>query len=263
MALAWTPIDNQASSSGSSRVNTVPAGGVPLGALLVALVTEISNSAPGAGSIADAGGNAYTYNLGASANNVQSNGFTAIYTALVSAALTSGQLVTYTKAIPASNTRLVTGYVTGQDSATPVDASASTSAFGSSAGVTVTSGTPAQASPFYIGSAFGPGGGTSTQAASWNTIGLNSVAPTAISAWIQGSGTTPQTYNSTWSSSRVWAACILVVNPPITGGGGGGTINVPTMPLLGVVTSLDDHRKKRAPRRWYQTEETAKTRRVV
>jgi hypothetical protein len=42
------------------------------------------------------------------------------------------------------------------------------------------------------------------------------------------------------------------------GGGGGGTANVPTLPLLGVVTRLDDRRRARVPRRWYQVESNAK-----
>jgi hypothetical protein len=40
---------------------------------------------------------------------------------------------------------------------------------------------------------------------------------------------------------------------PATGGGGGSTFIAPTMPLLGVVTNLDDHRKKR-PKRWFTPE---------
>jgi hypothetical protein len=215
MALAYTPIDNQTNTSGATRTNTA-ASGVPLGALIVGIVMDNGNALPG-GSIADAGGNSYTLQAGANLNNVQANGFCEIFSAPVTTALTSGQIITYTKPVSGSAARLITGYVTGQDTTTPVDTAATASNFGNSQPVSTPSGTPAQSAPMYVGAAYGPGGGTATQAAGFTAINASSAAPTSVSGYIIGTGTTPQNYNPSWTGSRIWGSVILVINPASSG----------------------------------------------
>jgi hypothetical protein len=218
MALAVTQINFSVSNTGGNRTLAVPAGGVPLGALIVVPAVDTSNAPPNTGSVADAGGNAYTFQAGVSRNNVQANGFCAVFTAPVTTALTSTQLITYTKAVSGSTARVAALYVTGQDATTPVDTTATATGFGSGTAISVTSGTPANSGPLCIGMMGAISGGTVTPDAAWASQYNSTATLSEDVASLQVSGTATSTYAPTQSTSRTWGAIILVVNPPISGG---------------------------------------------
>jgi hypothetical protein len=225
MAFSITAIATNTNTTGATRTNSVPVGGVPLGSLVVTTTNDASNAAPGAGSVADAGGNTYTFQKGAAINGSNANGTINFFTAPVTTALTSGQLITYTKGVSGSAVLVNSVYVTGQDPTTPVDAAACASATGSSTTPSVTSGTPAVSTSFFMG-AMGTDvvGATITQpGGSWTSYFNNTSTREGSGASLTGSGTATQTYNPTFASAHNWAAIILVISP--LGGGGGANDN--------------------------------------
>ena len=132
----------------SNCVLTVPAGGVPAGALIVVLTGESSGST--AGSLADTAGNIYTTDFTLLPNGTASgNGFGMMFHVANCAALTAGQSITYTKHISADGSAMSAFYVKGVAASSVVDVSAS--ATGSSASPSVTSPTPAQAGDLFVG----------------------------------------------------------------------------------------------------------------
>ncbi|HET8921344.1 MAG TPA: hypothetical protein VFN27_16915 [Xanthobacteraceae bacterium] len=126
---------------------TVPAGGVPAGALICVAVAERSTTI--GGSMADSASNPYTQILGEVAT---ARGYSALFYAWNAAALAAGQTITWTKQnttdTGAMTAFYATGIVTDKD---PHDSAVDAVATGATTTPSVTSGTPADTGEFIVG----------------------------------------------------------------------------------------------------------------
>jgi hypothetical protein len=211
MAISVTLISSNNNAVGATISNSVPAGGVPAGALSVTAIMENKNSAP-AGSVTDTASNTYIAAVGANPNAATANGFVRIFYAWNVAALVSGNLITYNKVTSGDEANISSIYATGiQNSSDPLDSAASATATGSSSTPSVTSGTPAASGDLFVGTA-GLKTNTvffSTDASGWTSIAneANANIVNVFSYQINaGSGT--KTYNPVFDGSAPWAALI-------------------------------------------------------
>lgn len=212
---------------------TVPAGGVPAGALIVVVVCNRTNSAP-AGSVTDTAGNTYTAAAGANLNGAAANGYGRIFYAYNVAALVSGNSITFNNTGSTGRTAMSAFYATGIATASdPLVSSATATSTGNSAAPTVTSGVPTAANCLFVG-----GIAVRTVAATFVQDSTNGAWATPPNTAVNGSSTTgarvfggslvvadssAHTYAPTWTGSDLWAEMIVAFKPP--GGGSVGTAN--------------------------------------
>lgn len=212
MAVTVTNIGTATGSTVATAAITVPAGGIPVGSLIVVCVADSSVSIVG-GSVGDTGVNTYTRITGVDNNNLTTNGFGAIFSAPVTTALVSGNLITYTLALTA-NAALTAFYA----QVTTVDAAVTNTATGSSTTPSVAGlGAPAGSGEFWVGavSNTGPGTETFTQDATnaaWATpplrVGIAITGPTIAGGAITSNLKTALTYAPTLGTTHPWAAMI-------------------------------------------------------
>ena len=208
-------VTNLGSATGSTIATvavTVPAGGVPLGSIVIVCVADSSISIVG-GSMADTGLNIYTRITGADNNNLTANGFGAIFYAPVTTALVQNNTITYTLALTAS--AAITAFYA---QALSVDSAITQSATGSSTTPLVTGGTPGGSGEFWVGavSNTGPGTETFTQDstnAAWavppTRTGIAITGPTIAGGAVTSGLTTALTYAPTLGTSHPWAAMLV------------------------------------------------------
>lgn len=212
MAIVVTNIGTIQQAAGASAAVTVPASGVPAGALVIVIAGEDSLT-PG-GSVADTAGN--TYSVGASKANV--SGFGRIFYAWNVAALVSGNSITYTKQTSGDKVAVSACYATGiQTTSDPIDGAFTATASGSSTSPSVTSGTAAVSGELVVGAsvALGRDIDTFTQDAAYSTpptainnAGAGSVNPLVAGGNLVNAGTGAKTYAPT-ITSRPWSALIV------------------------------------------------------
>lgn len=223
MAFSVNNIGTGGSTSGASFTITVPAGGIPAGALIAVAVSDRA-TAYGTQAVTDSAGNTYTRGVSAIGSNV----IGAWYYAYNVSALSAGQTITVTKS-GSDNCAASAVYVTGMASGDPMDSAGSASAFLASSGQpSVTSGTPSTADCLLLAMDAVPGAtATYTADSNWATP-PNSTTTSALGAGrrVDGgyqvlSGTPTKTFAPTYSAlPAAWAACILAIKPE----GSGGTV---------------------------------------
>jgi uncharacterized protein (TIGR02217 family) len=190
---------------------------VPTGALIVVIVAEANTTGPG-GSVADAVGNTYVSGPSVEMNGSASNGFIQLYYVTSAIALTSGNAITYTKAVSGSNAGITAFYATG---ASPLDSGATATAVGSSSTPSVTSGSPSIAGDLFV-AAVGYNSGTAvtfTQDGTWPTPSLlaqyyaspsgSNPGPTLGMGTRVNAGVGTERYAPTLSSTHAWAALVV------------------------------------------------------
>jgi hypothetical protein len=149
MAISVTNIGTGFSNAtATTAAITVPAGGIPAGALIVVAVTENATIAAG-GSIADSSGTNSYSQITSAANATQ--GFGAIWYAANVAALVSGNTITYTRASSLLDCSISAFYATGILTTSPVDTGVTASAGpASSSSPSITSGIPAVSGELFV-----------------------------------------------------------------------------------------------------------------
>lgn len=95
MAFSVTSIGTNSNAFGSTVSVTVGAGGVPAGALIIAIVDEVNPG--GTGTITDSAANGYQIFGLDSPNNNTTLGLVQLYFAANNKALVSGNTITFTK----------------------------------------------------------------------------------------------------------------------------------------------------------------------
>lgn len=148
MAITVTNIVTPANTSTTTLVGTVPAGGVPAGALIVIGVCERTSTI--GGSFSDTAGNTYTSIASRFNNNSSAFGFGNIFYANNVAALSSGDSITYSKQ-GNGNATFSACYVTGIDQSNPLDIAVTASAGGQSTSPSVTSGAASVTGELFLG----------------------------------------------------------------------------------------------------------------
>jgi hypothetical protein len=158
--VAWAPLEpsiaavaitdlGTANLTGTSISITVPGGGVPAGATLVACIRDNGSSGV-IGTMSDSASNSYAKGPNGSQNNAGIIGGALFYAYNV-AALTSGQSITYTTTGASDALRLVAFYVTGLlERSSPLDSAVSNSTFGTSATPSVASGAPSISGELFV-----------------------------------------------------------------------------------------------------------------
>lgn len=149
MAISVTNIGTATGSSGGSLAVTVPAGGVPAGALIVVVVSEGASTV--GGSVADTAGNTYTAVTGVFNNAASASGYGRMYYALNATALAQNNTITFTRQTSGSNAAMSAMYATGIQTASALDTAVTNTATGSSTTPSVTSGTLLSAGAFSSG----------------------------------------------------------------------------------------------------------------
>lgn len=235
MAIGIAEIAKNNGGTGATLVSTVPAAGTPAGATIVVVVCERANAAPG-GTITDTAGNTYTAVASASIDNTQANGFGRVFYAINTAALVSGNVITYTRAISGSPCAMECMQLTGVDAAVSIDAAATATTTGNSATPSVTSGIPGSGNDIFIGFVCGQGSlGAFTQDSTngaWATPPVASSSGTADgSAKLNGgslvaSGLAAKTYAPTFAVAKAWMAGIVAFKS--------AGASMPTTSLMGV-----------------------------
>lgn len=215
--VAITSIGTATGSTVGSIAVTVPAGGVPLGALIVVCVADSSVSVVG-GSVVDTALNTYTRITGADNNNLTTNGFGAIFYTLATTSLVQNNTITYSLALTA-NAAVTAFYAQTIQAFSTVDAAVTNTATGSSTAPSVAGlGAPAGSGEFWVGavSNTGPSSETFTQDSSnaaWATpstrVGIAVTGPTIAGGAITSGLTSALTYAPTLGTSHPWAAIIV------------------------------------------------------
>lgn len=129
---------------------TVGAGGVPAGNLIV---VEVQDTTPGAatGTMSDTAGNTYTLAISRSPNNSSTNGSTQYFYAWNCAALVSGNTIVYTGTSGTTSKSVSAVYTNEADNtADPLISAVTTTATGTSATLSVTSGVPGVANAVFF-----------------------------------------------------------------------------------------------------------------
>ena len=162
MAISVTNIGVNANTTGATVAITVPAGGVPVGALICLTSSESTNSFP-PGSVADTASNTYAEVISARRSDGPT-GFGSIFYAWNVAALVSGNTITYTKVASGARTAISAFYATGiLTISDPLDSAATASAFGTGVSPSVTSGTPSVAGDLFVAAVIFGGNHSFTQ----------------------------------------------------------------------------------------------------
>jgi len=220
MPLSVTNIGSNTGVAVNTVAVTVPAGGVPVGALIVVCVSDNSVSGTGGlNAVADTGGNVYTSAVQANNNNAAANGCGIMYTANVTKALVNTNTITYTLGTATSSAAVAAFYIKGA----PTLIEAKNSATGSSTTPSVTSGTPSVAGDLFIGmvsattlvSSFTQ---DSTNAAWASPPGQVSIAAPPLGGGnVVNAGAGTRTYAPTFGTTDTWAALIMGVQGTVSG----------------------------------------------
>src|SRR5258706_2245004 len=220
MPLSVTNIGSNTGVAVNTVAVTVPAGGVPAGALIVVCVSDNSVSGTGGlNAVADTGGNVYTSAVQANNNNAAANGCGIMYTANVTKALVNTNTITYTLGTATSSAAVAAFYIKGA----PTLIEAKNSATGSSTTPSVTSGTPSVAGDLFIGmvsattlvSSFTQ---DSTNAAWASPPGQVSIAAPPLGGGnVVNAGAGTRTYAPTFGTTDTWAALIMGVQGTVSG----------------------------------------------
>lgn len=180
----------------------------PSGALLVVIVVE--GTAASAGTLADGAGN--TYSIASSVAVPSAAGFATVFYCANASALTN-QSITYTRQGSGHTCSLEASYITGIATATPLDATTTNSATGTSTSPSVTSGTPTQNGEFLFAAAL-----TVSNAGTLSAVSSSFVASTNGSSSSGGyqaafgndcAGLAPSTFSCTITNSVGWAAFVV------------------------------------------------------
>jgi hypothetical protein len=149
MTIAVTNIGTVGNSTTVATISvTVPAGGVPANALIAVIVGESGNTA--GGSIADTATNSYNAAT-AVFNNNTTGGYGQLFYSYNSAALVSGNSITFTKTASNTGAAVSAIYATGiQVSPNPLDSAVTASVFANSSSATATSGTPGVSGELFL-----------------------------------------------------------------------------------------------------------------
>ena len=214
MALSVTNIGSNTGVAVSTVAVTVPAGGVPAGALVVVCVAD--NSVAGTGglnAVADTGGNTYKVAVQANNNGAAANGCGIMWTAQVQNALVNTNTITYTLGTATSSAAVSAFYISGA----PTLVEAAASATGSSAAPSVTSGTPSVAGDLFVAMVSG-----TTLIASFTQDGTDAAwvsppgqvsiaAPPLGGGNVVNAGAGTMKYAPAFGTSDTWAALIMGV----------------------------------------------------
>lgn len=201
-------------TSVASIAFTVPAGGIPKGAVICVAATDY-NATPG--TVTDTGGNTYA-KTALGLNNLSGNGSFGVSWALVTTALAAGNTITYTMS-PASTAAVTFFYILGLTAASPNDAAVTATGFGSSLGASFNSGVPSTGPEFFVAAAGILPAGTGCTYTQDTTDGwattFTSILDTKNTRALVAGGTllNPATalkaYKPTFSINAPWAAVIL------------------------------------------------------
>lgn len=216
MSVTVTNIGTAIGSTVASIAITVPAGGVPQGALIIVCVADSSVSIVG-GSVADTGTNIYTRITGADNNNLTTNGFGAIFSAPVTTALVPGNSIAYTLALTAN--AAITAFYAQSLQVSPLDGAVTNTATGSSTAPSVAGASPPVGSgEFWVGmvSNTGPGTEAFTQDATnaaWaappTRVGIAVTGPTIAGGVVTSGLTSALIYAPTLGTTHPWTAIVV------------------------------------------------------
>lgn len=217
--MAWgtpTAIGTAESAAGATIAVTVPAGGVPAGALIVVFIGE-QDTVIG-GSVADTAGNTYTA-VGGKVNSTP-NCYGRFFYAYNVSALVSANSITFTKHTSGSRAVITAWYVTGSQIASdPLDAAVSATNSGNVTSQTVTSGAPSVAGELLVACCCFAGTDTDnlTNDATWSNTPPTSARQTSGGAGnpqiyggrVVEAGTSAHTFTGVTVASRSWAASVI------------------------------------------------------
>lgn len=218
MTISVINIGTTSNTTGATVAITVPAGGVPAGALIFIGITEFTSTGPGGGSVSDTH-NTYTSVQAKFNNNASAQGFGDSFYAANVTALTSSDTITYTKKVSGAQCGITACYAVGITPTNPLDTAATAVTTGLTSSPTVTSGTPSGAGELFFGLVTQNSGGVPgfVQASGWATPPNEPTATnnTAVDGGNQvnaGSGTL--TFNPTIGAHQ--EACFICAFIPTT-----------------------------------------------
>lgn len=202
----------------ATYVLTVPAGGVPAGALICLAVQEewTSGSSPAdVGTLADTAGNTYV-KIGSTAT-ITSGWKGALFYVKNCAALVSGNTITYTLKSANNAVSMSVLYATGIDTTAPLDTAVTTQHTGSGSGGTTTSGTPAVSGELFVTAFFNQKSGYTIDSGNgWATpftYTRNGNGDGVGGGNQVNNGTGTQTFAPTTGSTDTWNTTIVGFKP--------------------------------------------------
>lgn len=223
MAISVTGIATGTGGVSSTTFSiTVPAGGVPSGALLLAFLS--SASASGTPTISDTASNSFTSFGLQYGNGIAANGYAQPWYAKNCNALSSGNTIVFTYVANFGGASGSAIYATGIDTTAPLDTSVTATAGGSSTTPSVTSGTPGVAGELFVSWVFlknlnGLTTATNDTGHGW-TAPFSKVAGGAYSHHYAGyqinSGSSAITYAPTFSVTGTWATGVAGFKAAVT-----------------------------------------------
>ena len=219
MAISVTTVGSVLGSTGTTTALTVPAGGVPSGALIVAAVQDRSTVSSG-GSVADSSSNTWAAIVALDCAGT-SNGFGCVYYTYNATALSSGNTITHTKVTSGEKVALSVLYATGIDTSAPLDTAVTASASGTGTPFSVTSGTPSQSGELFLGVLSEKSSQTWTNTSPWTTpFDFIATSGNGVGGANQvNSGTGTKTFSETITGTPNWAAFIVGFKAPAAAGG--------------------------------------------
>lgn len=212
MAIVVTNLGTNSNTAGATLGLTLGTS-VPAGSEIIVCISDTSSSIVG-GSVADNGGaNTYSSVGGIDLNGLTTNGFVEVFH-VSNAALASGKVITYTKAVTGSKANISAFYVTGTATSGAIYGFGSAS--GNSRFPSVTSGSSITSGDLVVGLTSGLATGATTQD---STNGAYAVPPTGSNPGggvlmlfggnvVSGSSVT-KTYAPTFTNSVVWGDLIF------------------------------------------------------
>lgn len=234
MAISVTDIGSNGNSTGATVAVTIPAGGVPSGAVIVVVTGEGSgvNFSTG-GSMSDT---VNTYSQITHLNNGTNLGYGVMWHADNVSALTSANSITWTKQTSGDVGVISAFYATGV-SASPLDTAVTASTAASTSTPSITSGTPSVAGELIVGGLTGTpasngtltftnGGSFVTPFDTVNSSVSGSGSATAAGGHEINAGSAAVTFSGTLSAARANAIFVVGFKPAPPSGFGGQTISV-------------------------------------
>jgi hypothetical protein len=223
--MAWNVV-NIGTGGGGATTNTitVPAGGVPKGAMIVLGVTEGGTGAETPGRAFDSVGNQYQLLTYRYQNNGVASGLGALYYCpATQAALASAQTISYTLGLSGDTCALSAFYATGQlGTNDTVDWSVLRTATGASATPSVASGVATTPGELFVGWLAWDNASTVTQDnlhAPWSTppnlVNISTNTFNGFGGNFVNSGTTAKTYAPTMGTGQSWAIFIAGFRPAV------------------------------------------------
>jgi hypothetical protein len=177
-------IASQTVGNGSTTNDlTVPTGGVPAKSLIVVGISEFF--VVGGGSVTDSVGNTYIALPFLYADNSSGRGFSRVFYAYNSLALSAGQTITYNHASASRSSATAFYAINVQTSADPLDNAVTVSGTNSPNSISLTSGTPSVSGELFLGFV---GVATNTRTSTYiqDTANGWSVPPSASSGFLTG-----------------------------------------------------------------------------